>query len=165
MNTIYLILGGNLGDRQFNLAQAVFQIEKEIGVVQVSSKIYETEPWGFENENNFFNKVVQISSEVKPLVLYKRIKKIESLMGRNHKEEKGYISRTIDIDILFYNNDIINLPELCIPHPRLHLRNFVLIPMNEIAPYFIHPLLNKTISQLLFECNDDKWAKPVAIDG
>lgn len=165
MNLVYLISGGNIGDKLMNLKEACFLIEREIGPLQKKSMIYETEPWGFEAVNTFFNQAVLVLTEDDPGEVFVKIKKIESHFGRDQHKTSKYESRTIDIDILFFNDVIVNLPDinLFIPHMKIHLRNFVLIPMNEIAPGHIHPVFNKTINQLLNECKDDKWVKSILI--
>jgi 2-amino-4-hydroxy-6-hydroxymethyldihydropteridine diphosphokinase len=151
--TIYLLTGTNLGNRMANLEQAKQSISEEIGTVIGSSSIYESEPWGFTSEHLFLNQVIVAESELNPQEVLVKIGKIETLMGRI-RTGKGYSERVIDIDILFYGQDVINLPGLIIPHQHLQDRMFALLPMNEISPDFPHPVLSKTISRLMAECKD-----------
>jgi 2-amino-4-hydroxy-6-hydroxymethyldihydropteridine diphosphokinase len=161
MSSVYLILGGNLGDRQKNLEVSRHIIGLEIGIIQRFSGIYETEPWGFEDSRNFLNQVIEISTSLNPMNVLGKIKKIEAGFGRSVNQSVKYQPRKMDIDMLFYDHQVINLPELIIPHPLLHERNFVLAPLCELAADFIHPTLNKTIHRLKAECRDKKWTRPV----
>ena len=153
MNNVFLILGGNLGERDKNLAEAVKEIGKSAGIIKRSSAIYETEPWGVENQPNYYNQVVEILTDHDAESLMNILLNIEKNMGRSRTGK--YDARNIDIDILFFNDEIISSNTLTIPHPRLHERRFVLMPMNEIAPEFVHPTLNRSISQLLKETADN----------
>lgn len=154
MNRIFLGLGTNLGDRERNLQTALEKIKESVGNLASSSSVYETESWGFTSENKFLNMVVEVKTSLKPSGLLGRILMIESQMGRT-REGKEYKSRIIDIDILFYNNRILTKKSLTVPHPGLQNRRFVLEPLCEIAPDFIHPVLKKSIGQLLTECKDE----------
>ena len=154
MNRIFLGLGTNLGDRAKNLQAALEKIIESVGAVASSSSVYETEPWGFASENKFLNMVVEVKTLLKPSGLLGRILMIESQMGRT-REGKEYKSRIIDIDILLYNNRILTKSALTVPHPGLQDRRFVLEPLAEIAPDFIHPVYKKSIKDLLIECNDE----------
>jgi len=153
MSRVYLGLGTNLGSREENLKNAISKITELIGPVIKSSSVYETEPWGFKAESKFLNMVVEANTRLKPSGLLGRILMIESLMGRT-REGKQYKSRIIDIDILFYSDRILNTKVLQIPHPGIPGRRFVLVPLNEIAPSLVHPVLKKTIKELLTECKD-----------
>ncbi len=155
---ILVILGSNTGERQMVLQNARELISREAGKIVRQSSVYETVPWGFETKDLFLNQVVEIDSVLAAPELMTCLLKIETSMGRV-REYYGYHSRIIDLDILFYNDLILSLPELVLPHPRLHLRRFVLIPSNEIAPGLIHPVFNKSIKQLLDECKD-----PLAVE-
>jgi 2-amino-4-hydroxy-6-hydroxymethyldihydropteridine diphosphokinase len=149
MAIVYLALGSNVGDCQANLCQAVQLIEERMGSLISLSALYETAPWGFTSSNDFLNSVLELETPHSPTVVLEIAKGIEVEMGRTQKSNsEEYKDRVIDIDILFYNNDIINEIDLKIPHPLLHLRSFVLEPLVEIAPDFIHPVLHKSILQL-----------------
>ena len=157
MNNIFLLLGSNLGDRRSWLQQAIQHIETEIGPVSKASGIYETQSWGKTDEPEYLNQVVLLQTALSAQTVLEKILAIELLMGRVREEKWG--SRIIDIDILFYNSEIINKPGLHVPHPELHNRRFTLEPLAEIAPLFIHPVLNKTILQLKNELNDELIVK------
>lgn len=153
MKKVFLCLGSNLGDRAENLKQAELRIAEHVGSIVTVSSVYETEPWGFESENKFLNKVLCIKTDLSPSGLLGRILMIESQLGRVRYETQ-YKSRNIDIDILLFNRDIVKEQALEIPHPRMHERRFALVPMVEIAPHFIHPVLKKTMQSILKSCPD-----------
>ncbi len=153
MNQVYLLTGSNLGDRYSLLERAKKIIVDKIGEIIKESSIYETAPWGFESEQDFLNQVIIITTEYLPGEVLQRCQEIEKELGRNRKSEQ-YSSRTMDIDILFYNDEIIHEQELIIPHERLHERRFTLEPLVEIAPDLIHPVIKKSISDILKECED-----------
>jgi len=153
MKTVYLGIGTNLGDREVNLKKAIAMVKEHIGAVKLASSVYETEPWGFKSENYFLNMVIEVETNLSPSGLLGRILMIESLLGRL-REGKEYKSRIIDIDILLYDKRVIKTKVLVIPHPRMHERRFVLIPLSEIAEDLIHPVLGKSIRELLGECPD-----------
>ena len=150
---IIILLGSNLGNRQEHLDQASDLIEKRIGKIVLNSSVYETEPWGFTNTDYFLNKVVCMDSSPEPEILLENLMQIEIDMGRE-KTGSQYVSRLIDLDILFYEDRIIKSRNLEIPHPKLHLRKFTLIPLKELFQDFIHPEFGKTINELLEACND-----------
>jgi 2-amino-4-hydroxy-6-hydroxymethyldihydropteridine diphosphokinase len=153
MKNVFLGIGTNLGDRENNLENALVEIEKLIGWVIKTSSVYETEPWGFHTKDKFLNMVVKVETVLNPNELLEYIQKIESVLGRV-RGKKRYSSRMIDIDILFYDDLHEEDKKLIIPHPLLHKRKFVLIPLCEIASEFIHPVLKKTMSELLEICED-----------
>ena len=152
MNMSILHLGSNEGNRLRHIQNAMKLIERKIGRKATQSSIYETEAWGIKEQPDFLNVVVKIESHLEPHPLLKRINEIEDELGRTRIEKWG--SRIIDIDILFCENELINDAKLTIPHPYLEKRNFVLVPLNEIEPDFVHPIINKKISVLLKESKD-----------
>lgn len=160
MQGIYLLLGGNIGDRLFYLREARKQIEERVGKVVKISSIYETAPWGVANQPDFLNQAIEVEAELTPDALLKHILEIEITLGRE-RHQKWY-ARTIDIDILLYGAQMIHSQDLIIPHLRLPFRKFGLIPLAEIAPHIIHPQLNKTIQVLLDECIDDLEVRKLA---
>ena len=150
MHIIYLALGTNLGDRLVNLRAAINALPPDINVL-AESKIYETPPWGYEDQPTFLNMAVKCETDLDAASLLKRLKQIEVEVGRVESVRWG--PRQIDIDILFYDDLILESESLTIPHPRLHERAFVLIPLADIAVDFVHPVLNKTIKELLLNVN------------
>ena len=154
MVKVFLGLGSNKGDRLKFLTDAVNELEKnpDINIIK-SSSIYETEPWGNKTLSKFLNSVIEIETELKPLELLKELKQVEKELGRVNNEE--WTDREIDIDILFYGSDIVHNQALDIPHSEVENRKFVLVPLKEIAPDFIHPVINKSIMELLEITGDD----------
>ena len=149
---VVLLLGSNMGDSQACLKTAILHIEKRLSPITMASSVYKTAAWGKTNQADFYNQVIaitcnQTASEVLTIIL-----DIEKIMGRERTEK--WAERVIDIDILFYGNDIIESPNLKVPHPYLHVRRFTLVPLCEILPQFVHPLFNKTIDTLLDNCSD-----------
>ena len=153
INKVYLLLGSNIEPRLDFITKAVSMIDTETGKVIGLSSVYESEPWGFEAHTKFLNCVVCIESELTAADLLKSILMIEKNMERTRKEG-GYASRNIDIDILYFNSDTIELTDLIIPHPRISERRFTLVPLVEVAPDFEHPVFRKTNSALLDYCDD-----------
>ena len=150
MAIAYLSLGSNKGERIGFVQQATSLLNATDGISLIrTSAFYESEPWGMESETWFVNAVVEVKTTLSPQSLLAECQRIESQLGRKRTEgEKGYQDRTIDIDILFYNKEIINDENLVIPHKFLHLRAFTLVPLLELIPNFEHPILHKTITQL-----------------
>ncbi len=148
-----LLLGSNLGSREANLAHAIQQLNGLYGKVVKQSALYATAPWGNIHQPDFINMAVILETRLNPDSLLNSSKSIEIGMGR--KSDELWQPRIIDIDIILYENEIINLPHLVIPHPHLAQRRFALIPLNEIIPGFIHPVLHKSISRMLLECTDN----------
>lgn len=153
MNDLYLLLGSNLGDRSFIISKAIEQISKEISKIEATSGLYETEPWGNQKQGKFLNQVVKLQSSEEPEALLEKVLSIEHRLGRTRNKEQNS-ARIIDIDILFYNEMIHSSEKLIIPHPRIQFRRFVLVPLFEIAPDLLHPVLHKSIAQLLRCCPD-----------
>ena len=154
MNFAYLLLGSNLDDRSALLQLAKEAIASKIGDITKESSVYESEPWGFQSEHRFLNQVIRIETRFRPIRVLKEILQIEKMLGRHRIDDQGYTSRLIDIDILFYNNDIISEDKLTIPHPKIPERMFTLLPLCEIDRFMIHPCSLKTISDIMMECTD-----------
>ncbi len=161
MNNIFLQLGSNLDERKVYLEKASGIISNEIGNILQKSRIYESTPWAVENQNNYLNQVIKIESTFTANEVLSSVLTIEEKMGRVRNERWG--ERIIDIDILFYNEEIIEKEGLFIPHIHIQKRRFVLVPLNDVAPDFIHPKYNKTISVLLKECNDNEKVEVYAV--
>jgi 2-amino-4-hydroxy-6-hydroxymethyldihydropteridine diphosphokinase len=159
---IFLLLGTNLGNKKLNLKEAVNNLTETIGKITKLSRIYKTAAWGNENQPSFYNQVVALKTEFEPAYLLKELLAIEVKMGRVREEKWG--ARIIDIDILFYGKRIVDTPALSIPHPEIQNRKFTLLPLQEINPEFIHPVLNKSIKTLLLECPDKLEAIPYMED-
>ena len=157
MKEVYLLLGSNLGNSKKYIADAVKEIEIELGLISKRSHLYETASWGKEELPNFINQIVIIRYDGHPKKLLDKIIVIEKKLGRERNEKWG--SRTIDIDILFYQDLIIKEPDLIIPHPELQNRRFTLMPLMELAPGFIHPVFKVTISELFENLKDTLYVK------
>jgi 2-amino-4-hydroxy-6-hydroxymethyldihydropteridine diphosphokinase len=159
MIDVFLLLGSNLGDRKLFLQQAIAHIEKGIAPIVQASGVYETQSWGKTDAPDYLNQVLLLQTDMPAQMVLKKILSIELLLGRRREEKWG--SRTIDIDILFYGDAVIDEPDLKVPHPEMHKRRFTLEPFAQIAPNFIHPLIKKNILQLKSELKDDLIVKKV----
>ncbi|HPF92450.1 MAG TPA: 2-amino-4-hydroxy-6-hydroxymethyldihydropteridine diphosphokinase [Tenuifilaceae bacterium] len=155
MHRVFLIIGGNLGDREALISETAKQVRNTIGRIINQSDIYETEPWGFEHDVPFLNRVLEVETSLEALCLLDACQQIENNLGRTRDVDvDAYTARTVDIDVLFYDDCVYTLPPLVVPHRKLHERLFVLKPLAQIAPNFVHPLLCKTVSELLAACTD-----------
>jgi 2-amino-4-hydroxy-6-hydroxymethyldihydropteridine diphosphokinase len=156
MEEVILSLGSNMGDRAGNLRRAVALIGEGAGTVAAVSSVYETEPWGFSADTPFYNMAAIVQTTLAPPEFLAVLLAIEEKLGRVREPgAERYTSRPIDIDILFFGDQIIDTEGLTVPHPRLHERMFVLAPLNEIAPEKVHPVLNRSIRDVFKDCNDD----------
>ena len=147
------MLGSNLGNRMDYLKKAREMIHADVGNVIEASSVYETEPWGFRHEIQFLNQCIVVETPLPETEVLQKIQAIEKTLGRKDVA-LHYAARVIDIDILFYNDEVIETDELTIPHRSLHLRRFVLVPLDEIAPGHVHPVLRQSVSELLYRCGD-----------
>ena len=152
MNNTYLLLGSNMGNSLDQLSEAIDHIKKKTGKIIRKSDLYSTAAWGNPNQPDFLNQVIKIETTLTATATLQSILAIEKLMGRVRTTKNA--PRIIDIDILFFNKEIISEKDLVVPHPEIQNRRFVLIPLNEISPQFKHPVLKKTIHQLLLTCPD-----------
>lgn len=153
-STVIAGLGSNLGDRFAALWRALELIGEEAGEITAASSVWETEPWGFDADELFLNMVVVIRTTLEPARMMQLFRSIEGRMGRKRSGGGKYESRIIDLDILIWDNRVITLPGLEVPHPKLHSRRFVLEPLAEVAPDTIHPVTGLTVSEMLELCDD-----------
>ncbi len=151
-HTVYLALGTNLGDRPANLKQAIASLTPQLEV-KAKSPVYETPPWGFEDQPKFLNQVIRAKTYLEAEPLLKHLKRLEVALGRKESIPNG--PRLIDIDLLFYDDLVVDQPALVVPHPRLHERGFVLLPLMDIAPDLVHPLRKKSVREMAALCNTD----------
>lgn len=149
---VFLLLGSNLGERLQILQSAAGLIEERVGAIRTASSIYETAPWGVLDQPVFLNQILEVQTELIPEEVLRIILEIEHELGRIRYERWG--ARVIDIDMLYFNDLVLDSARLTLPHPRLHERRFTLVPLTEIAPDFLHPLLQKTSRELLDNCTD-----------
>ncbi len=159
MNKVYLLIGGNEGNRFLHMQQVRANIEHICGAIEQVSSVYQTAPWGKSDQPDFLNQALLIDSSLLPHELLNAILSIEKKMGRIRTVKNA--ARIIDVDILFYNREIISEPDLKIPHPRIAERRFVLAPLNDIAPEYVHPVLGKTVQMLFRECTDTLAVKKI----
>jgi 2-amino-4-hydroxy-6-hydroxymethyldihydropteridine diphosphokinase len=159
MNKAYLLTGGNIANRKAMLQQAIQFLNEYCGKVTAESSLYETAAWGKTDQSAFLNQALEITTELNARQLIRKILKVEKLMGRERKEKYG--PRIIDIDILLFNDEIHDIPFLKLPHPEMQNRRFALVPLAEIAPDIIHPVLKKTIKNLLADCPDKLEVKKI----
>ncbi len=159
MNNTYLLLGSNMGNSTQLLSKAIEQIENKIGPLLLPSNLYASAAWGNTSQPDFLNQVIKVATHLAAAETLAIILSIEKNMGRIRTTKNA--PRIIDIDILFFNNEIINQSDLIVPHPEIQNRRFVLTPLQEIAPQMIHPVLNKTIEQLLSQCPDQLAVKKI----
>lgn len=162
MERVYLCLGGNVGDTRHYLEQAIGLIESRIGTVLQKSSIYWSEPWGFSAEQMFLNQIVVVETALESQIVLEHCLQIETELGRT-RSGNGYEPRVIDIDIIFFGSQIIDTPNLKVPHPLMNRRNFVLQPLCEIAPDFVHPVFGLTVKQLAAVCDDKAVVKMLNI--
>jgi len=153
MNKAYLLIGGNMGDRLANLNEAIHSIRMQVGTIEKTSAIYETAAWGFTEQPAFLNQALFVNTMLSAHELLQTLLTIENKLGRKRAIHMG--PRTIDIDVIYFNNEVLVSENLIIPHPSMYKRNFVLIPLVEIAPDFIHPVFHKGNTMLLAACTDD----------
>lgn len=149
---VFIALGTNIGDREANLCEARKALAPKVIIIK-ESPIYITPPWGYEDQPEFLNQVLEVRTKMRPGRLLAYLKRIEKKMGRMKTFRNG--PRLIDLDILFYGQRVIERSKLCIPHPRLHERSFVLVPLKDIAPEFNHPVLNMTVETMLAKINTE----------
>lgn len=154
-NFAVILLGANLGDKKQMFAQVETHITDNIGNCIKKSALYSSKAWGFESDDLFYNQVLIVETEYSAHDTLLRCQAIENKCGRVRHEQAGYESRTIDIDILYFNNDIIETDDLTIPHPMLHKRKFALVPLCEVLPEYIHPILLTSNKNLLANCEDE----------
>ena len=151
--SIFILLGSNLGDRQEHLDRARLEISRHAGEIVTASSVYKTAAWGNTHQPDFYNQVIEVHSSLDPAKLISETQLIEQKMGRTRNEKWG--ARIIDIDILFYGNSVLSGESLTIPHPEIANRRFTLLPLAEIAPDFIHPILKKSVREMLSDCKDN----------
>ena len=161
----YVLFGSNMGDKAAIFAKACHYINNRCGHVVKVSAAYESEPWGFEAEEWFLNRVIVVETGLSPMDLLQQLLDIERELGRvRHPEIEGYTSRTADLDLLYYGSRIVQTETLTVPHPRLHLRRFALVPLCELVPAFRHPIFKKTQEELLKQCPDAGIVREIVLE-
>ena len=160
MNKVVLLLGSNLGDGQLLFQQAISLIDERLGKLEIQSAIYQSPPWGFEHENDFLNQVLILETDLPAGEILQTCLQIEVDIGRK-RTTQVYGARRIDIDVLFVNDEVMDTESLVLPHPRLHLRKFTLLPLLELIPDYVHPKLQKSIQELLVACEDNSEVRKI----
>ena len=155
MESCYVLFGSNMVDKENIFAEACLLINNRCGAITAVSSSYESEPWGFEASEWFLNRLIVVDTDLNPEAMLRELLAIEAELGRvRHPEKEGYTSRTADLDILYFGQRVIVTPILTVPHPRLHLRRFALMPLCEVAPELMHPVFQVTQRELLHRCTD-----------
>ncbi len=149
-HTVYIALGSNLGDRLAHLKEAIASLSPQLDV-KAKSHVYETPPWGYQDQDPFYNQVLKAKTYLAPEPLLKHLKRLEVALGRQPSFENG--PRSIDIDMLFYDDLVMTTPVITLPHPRLHERGFVLLPLMDIAPDLVHPVRQKSVREMIAACD------------
>lgn len=163
--TVFISIGSNLGQRFAMLQHAIQSVNEHIGTIVAQSSVFETEPWGFQAAHPFLNQVIAVKTSLPAHEVMRLLLTIEAAAGRKRDAQAaGYQSRTLDLDILYFDEQIIHEESLIIPHPRLHMRKFVLLPLCEIAPEFMHPVLKQSNRSLLANLSDETAVVPYPID-
>ena len=160
VHKVYLSLGSNLGDKLGNLGKCMDLIKSHIGQIAERSQVYRSAAWGFQSDHAFYNMCLEIKTALSVEDLMEKVLKMEKSMGRK-RSVKGYIDRIVDIDILFFDNLILESPDIVVPHPRIELRRFVLVPLAEINAAYNHPVHNRSIAELLNDCEDKNQVLPI----
>jgi 2-amino-4-hydroxy-6-hydroxymethyldihydropteridine diphosphokinase len=162
MHQVFLGVGGNIGNKLLNFQKVQRLVENEVGKIVAKSSVYESPPWGFLAEEDFWNQVLHVETELEPDELLNIVLEIEKLFGRK-RDAEYYQSREMDIDILYFDDLILSSETLTVPHPHIPKRMFVLVPLAEIAPAFVHPALQRTNRDLLEKCGDELSVKRIEI--
>ena len=160
MNKVVLLLGSNLGDSQLLFQQVISLIDERLGKLEIQSALYQSPPWGFEHENDFLNQVLILETDLAAGEILQTCLQIEVDIGRK-RTTQVYGARRIDIDVLFVNDEVVDTESLVLPHPRLHLRKFTLLPLLELIPDYVHPKLQKSIQELLVACEDNSEVRKI----